>query len=146
MECVAILADLPPALVSACYLFGVHFGLEFQIRDDMLDVEMDVEGSSGSLGKPKGTDLLNGQATAPFLFACDDDPSLLPLVERGFKGKGDAEMALEALQRNGKALQRAKLLVGYHASKAIGCLLQLPDCDARQALIDLTSSYAARTS
>lgn len=60
-----------------------------------------------------------------FLFACDDDPSLLPLVERGFKGKGDAEMALEALQRNGKALQRAKLLVGYHASKVTGARVEL---------------------
>ncbi|KAF4735799.1 Decaprenyl-diphosphate synthase subunit 1 [Perkinsus olseni] len=144
MESVAIIADLPPALISACYLFGVHFGLEFQIRDDMLDVEVDAVDSG--LGKPKGSDLVNGQATAPFLFACDDDPSLLPLVERGFKGKTDPEEALQALRGNERALQRARLLVRYHASKAIGCLLQLPDCDARQALIDLTSSYAARTS
>ncbi|KAF4673456.1 Decaprenyl-diphosphate synthase subunit 1 [Perkinsus chesapeaki] len=142
MESVAICADLPPALVSACYLFGVHFGLEFQIRDDMLDVEEEDDG----LGKPKGADFVNGQATAPFLYACDDDPSLLALVERGFKGKSDPTVAMDALRKNPRALQRSKLLVKYHASKAIGCLLQLPDCDARQALIDLTSSYVARTS
>jgi len=41
------------------------------------------------LGKPAAADLELGLITAPVLFALEEFPELLPLVERQFQQKGD---------------------------------------------------------
>jgi geranylgeranyl pyrophosphate synthase len=54
-------------------LFGRRIGLAFQLLDDVLDVSGPVERT----GKPRGTDLLDGTVTLPFILARERDPSLL---------------------------------------------------------------------
>jgi geranylgeranyl pyrophosphate synthase len=64
---------------SACELgdpelagFGRRIGLAFQLLDDVLD----VTGPPERTGKPRGTDLLDGTVTLPYLLARERDPSL----------------------------------------------------------------------
>ena len=47
--------------------FGRHFGLAFQIKDDILD----VEASTGTLGKPQGSDAQNNKSTFVSLLGVD---------------------------------------------------------------------------
>lgn len=61
--------------------FGYHLGLAYQIVDDILD----FTGASASLGKPAQADMQLGLATAPILFASDQQKELRPLIERRFK-------------------------------------------------------------
>jgi geranylgeranyl pyrophosphate synthase len=57
---------------EALGLFGRRIGLAFQLLDDVLDVSGPVERT----GKPRGTDLLDGTVTLPFILARERDPSL----------------------------------------------------------------------
>lgn len=52
--------------------FGRRIGLAFQLLDDVLDVSGPVERT----GKPRGTDLLDGTVTLPFILARERDPAL----------------------------------------------------------------------
>jgi heptaprenyl diphosphate synthase len=59
--------------------FGRHFGMAFQIRDDILD----VVGTETELGKPAGQDVAEGIYTLPVLMALADPavgPELAPLL------------------------------------------------------------------
>ncbi|HEU4656796.1 MAG TPA: polyprenyl synthetase family protein [Capillimicrobium sp.] len=58
--------------VDALAAFGRRIGLAFQLLDDVLDVSGPVERT----GKPRGTDLLDGTVTLPFILARERDPSL----------------------------------------------------------------------
>ncbi|UGS39296.1 polyprenyl synthetase family protein [Capillimicrobium parvum] len=60
------------APVDALGGFGRRIGLAFQLLDDVLDVSGPVERT----GKPRGTDLLDGTVTLPFILARERDPSL----------------------------------------------------------------------
>lgn len=62
-KCGAILAGHDEALVEACGELGRHFGLTFQIVDDLLDFGV----GAGDLGKAKFSDLANGLVTLPLL-------------------------------------------------------------------------------
>jgi geranylgeranyl pyrophosphate synthase len=57
---------------DALGLFGRRIGLAFQLLDDVLDVSGPVERT----GKPRGTDLLDGTVTLPFILARERDPAL----------------------------------------------------------------------
>jgi geranylgeranyl diphosphate synthase type II len=60
----AIMAGAPPARVAAVDRYAAWLGLAFQIVDDVLDVEGEVE----DLGKTAGKDAAAGKPTYPSLF------------------------------------------------------------------------------
>jgi geranylgeranyl pyrophosphate synthase len=67
-------------VVIAAEKFGYHFGLAFQVIDDLLDFTE----SSDTLGKPGLQDMALGLSTAPVLYGIADEPDLRELVERKF--------------------------------------------------------------
>jgi geranylgeranyl pyrophosphate synthase len=52
--------------------FGAEIGLAFQLLDDVLD----VAGPASRTGKARGTDLLDGTVTLPFIVASSSDPEI----------------------------------------------------------------------
>jgi geranylgeranyl pyrophosphate synthase len=58
--------------VDALGAFGRRIGLAFQLLDDVLD----VTGPPERTGKPRGTDLLDGTVTLPYILARERDPTL----------------------------------------------------------------------
>jgi hypothetical protein len=58
-----------------------------QLIDDLLDFTANTE----ALGKPTANDLRLGIATAPVLYAAEEYPELIPLIDRSFKEEGDVE-------------------------------------------------------
>ena len=52
--------------------FGAEIGLAFQLLDDVLD----VSGPASRTGKARGTDLLDGTVTLPFIAAAGSDPGI----------------------------------------------------------------------
>ena len=61
----AIVAGHPRQLVKAVTDFGYHYGMAFQVIDDILDVVATDE----QLGKPAGNDLVEGVYTLPVILA-----------------------------------------------------------------------------
>ena len=60
-------ADLGTEQLSALDVFGERVGLAFQVQDDILDVEGDVQ----VIGKPPGSDEARGMPTYPALVGLD---------------------------------------------------------------------------
>mmetsp|Transcript_24654 Transcript_24654/g.51205 ORF Transcript_24654/g.51205 Transcript_24654/m.51205 type:complete len:531 (+) Transcript_24654:233-1825(+) len=127
-------------VATACEEFGFHLGLAYQIQDDILD----FTGVASVLGKPALADMDLGLSTAPILYAAQEEPKLRPLVMRRFKKEGDKQRALEALFASPTAMKKAEALATFHSDKAIEALLRLPESEAREALVRLTSVVITR--
>ncbi len=137
----ALLAECPPALVSASYKFGKHVGMSFQLVDDVLD----FEGTITSMGKPALADLNAGLATAPVLFAAETYPELEMMMDRKFKEPGDVDIAKQLVfESNG--IERTKQLARVHAEMSMEAAMQLDDSVHRDALINLAYKVVRRTS
>lgn len=68
----AIAAGADPVLVDKAGEFGESLGIAFQIRDDILD----IVGNASLLGKPIGSDELNGKVTFPSLIGLEESEKL----------------------------------------------------------------------
>lgn len=66
-QATGILLELEPAVATLLEEIGLHLGLAFQIRDDILDVTADF----ASLGKTPQKDLQAEKSTYPALFGLD---------------------------------------------------------------------------
>src|SRR5438270_4350628 len=102
----ASFAGVEQPLVEALTAFGEEVGVAFQLSDDLLD----IVSADGTSGKSPGTDLREGVATLPVLFAlAGDDPAearLRELVAGPVTGVDEHAEALELL-RSSAALTRA---------------------------------------
>lgn len=63
-----ILSGATEEQLEALTLYGKHFGMAFQITDDILD----VTGDSVKLGKMVGSDMRNNKATFPSLYGIEE--------------------------------------------------------------------------
>jgi len=137
----AILSDWNSEDSSALYHYGRHWGLAFQIVDDILD----FTGSMESLGKPAGSDLKSGNLTAPVLFAMEEQPYLKTLIEREFSEDGDLAQALTIVEKS-QGIEKSRALAKVHAKSAIGYLSHLPISESRESLENLCDFVLSRLS
>jgi all-trans-nonaprenyl-diphosphate synthase len=128
-----LLSDGSPSLAEAMYNYGKHLGLAFQIVDDILD----FTGSTEELGKPAGSDLKDGNLTAPVLYAMQEKPYLEALIEREFAQLDDLEQAV-ALVRDSQGIERSWELARHHSRVASESLEVLPSSPSKQVLVKLT--------
>nr|ARW63742.1 prenyl transferase [Chondria sp. (in: red algae)] len=96
------------------YLYGKHIGLAFQIIDDILD----ICGSIKTLGKPAGLDIKNGNLTAPLIFALEERPELINLINHEFESQDDLDNIIKII-KDTKGIQKAKDLAHEHLQTAI---------------------------
>jgi geranylgeranyl pyrophosphate synthase len=89
--------------VVALAAFGRRIGLAFQLLDDVLD----VSGPAERTGKHRGTDLLDGTVTLPFILARAEDPALAALDPRAITTPAEAEKVCDAIAAT-SALDRSR--------------------------------------
>ncbi|MEH2074217.1 MAG: solanesyl diphosphate synthase [Nostoc sp.] len=134
-----LLSEVSRETVEHLYSYGRHFGIAFQIVDDILD----FTSTTDTLGKPVGSDLKSGNLTAPVLFALAEKPSLEVLIDREFAQEEDLEQAL-ALIQDSQGIQQARELAAHHAKLAIEHLAVLPPSESHQALINIAEYTLSR--
>jgi geranylgeranyl pyrophosphate synthase len=83
--------------------FGRRIGLAFQLLDDVLD----VSGPASRTGKHRGTDLLDGTVTLPYILARERDPELASLDPRTIRDPETAERVCNRIEATG-ALDEAR--------------------------------------
>jgi heptaprenyl diphosphate synthase len=141
----ASFAGVDPSLVAALTAFGEEVGVAFQLSDDLLDIVSQGDAS----GKSPGTDLREGIATLPVLFAlAGDDPAdarLRELVAAPVTDDHEHAEAL-ALLRASSALQRANDVLAQYADRARARLGAVPAGEVRDALSALCDYVVTRTS
>jgi len=141
----ASFAGVEDGLVTALTAFGEEFGVAFQLSDDLLDIVSE----GGASGKLPGTDLREGIATLPVLFAlAGDDPAearLRELVAGPVVDEAEHAEAL-ALLRSSASLARATEVLEGYADRARARLDAVPAGPVREALSALCSYVVTRTS
>jgi heptaprenyl diphosphate synthase len=140
----AYFAGLPKAETDTLRHFGEQIGIAFQLSDDLLDIASESDQS----GKTPGTDLREGVATLPVLYALrETDPAgsrLRELVSGPIVDDADHAEALRLL-RASAAMEAARATTRGYADSARAVLADLPDVPARAAFEALCDLVTDRT-
>lgn len=139
----AMLATEDEAMRHSMKTFGYEVGMAFQIVDDILD----FTGNQTEVGKPIGSDLLNGLVTLPAIYYAEEHPhdeDILSLPDGGWKDTDRVQRIVDNIRRNAaieKAMEEARRAV----SRALGALEDAPAVPERDALENLAKFIVDRS-
>lgn len=119
---------------GALWDYGLHLGLAFQLRDDLLDWLPDSD-----TGKAPMQDLRSGVVTLPMLIAARERAGLSALLEKRDKTPEDIQKAAE-LVLSADALGRTLGELRAEGDRALAALKKLPDTEETRALRALTET------
>ena len=137
----AILSQAPEETIEVLREYGHNLGIAFQIADDILD----FIGTEEELGKPVGSDLIQGTLTLPAMLLLERYPEDNPvkrLFQNGDKEK-DIRLAIELI-RSSSIIQECYEVASDYSAKARHKLELLPDNASRQALMNLADYIITR--
>ena len=123
-------------------LFGYEVGMAFQIVDDILD----FTGEQSTVGKPIGSDLLNGLVTLPAIYYAEEypeDEDILSLPGGGWKDTDRVQRIVDNIRKN-SAIEKAMNEAREAVSRALGALKDAPVSPEREALEDLANFIVDR--
>ena len=123
-------------------VFGYEVGMAFQIVDDILD----FTGDQSAVGKPIGSDLLNGLVTLPAIYYAEANPrnaDILSLPEGGWKDTERVQRLVDNI-RQSKATQQAMDEARQAVNRALKALSDAPVSPEREALENLAKFIVDR--
>lgn len=139
----ALAADAPDAVARPLQAYGDNLGMEFQIVDDILDFDGDAE----EMGKPVGSDLMQGTLTLPSLLLVQRYPEDNP-VKPLFDARGDSGLlarCIEMVKESG-ILEESYAVARDYRDRACRSLRGLPSGAPRDALEGLADYVLERRS
>ena len=122
--------------------FGYEVGMAFQIVDDILD----FTGDPSTVGKPIGSDLLNGLVTLPAIYFAEANPrneDVLSLPEGGWKDTARVQRLVDAIRQSravAQSLEEARQAI----NRAVVALEDAPASPEKDALEDLAKFIVDR--
>jgi geranylgeranyl pyrophosphate synthase len=131
----ALLSPVDDDTVESMRVFGYETGMAFQIVDDILD----FSGDQTAVGKPLGSDLLQGLVTLPAIYyaeATPDDPDVRLLSEGGWGNQDRMERLVNAIRKS-DAIQKSMREAEDFIKRALDKLSPLHSGIERSALEDL---------
>jgi octaprenyl-diphosphate synthase len=136
----AIVSAAPQAWRRALRNYGESVGLAFQIVDDVLD----FVGDEAEMGKPIGSDLLQGTLTLPSLLLMERCPLDNP-VKRFLRHRRNQRYLAEAVEmvQSSGVLDECYRVASDFCDRAHTALQALPDGTARESL-DAIADYMLR--
>lgn len=136
----AIAANAPKEVADRLYLFGYYVGMSFQITDDILD----FIGTQEQLGKPAGSDLLQGNVTLPVLFAMENVHAKEKIVRVHPHTSADEMNEIITLIKQTGAIEQSYAMSDRYLQKAFAVLETLPKNKARSALYEVAKYIGKR--
>ena len=124
--------------------YGKYLGMAFQIADDVLDYQGDID----SIGKHVGDDLAEGKMTLPLIYTrdnCDTAQALVICQAIENKSAERFNQILELIRAAGGleySLQKAQ----QQADLAKAALAALPESDYKTVMLELADFSVARNS
>jgi geranylgeranyl pyrophosphate synthase len=131
----AMISPAADAVIEQMRQFGFEIGMAFQIVDDILD----FTGEQAAVGKPIGSDLLNGLVTLPAIYYAEsapDDPDVRSLAEGGWANH-ERMVRLVGSIRKTDAVDRAMQEATRHVEGALTVLGSIEPGPERDALENL---------
>jgi len=133
----AVLGKAPESAVATMKDYADNLGIAFQIMDDILDFTSTEE----AMGKPVGSDLIQGTLTLPAMMVVERNPKDNP-VTRYFENKVEERdnkyvaETIDIVRRSG-IIDECYKVAGEYYNKACKSLETIPDSKSRKALYDL---------
>jgi len=137
----AIAAGAPEDIHKRLFWFGYYVGMSFQITDDILDFISSEE----QLGKPVGSDLLQGNITLPVLYAIEN-AVFRDKVEQLFEREYEQELINEIISdiKSSNAIERSFEMSDRYLQKAMSILEELPPNKAKKTLHQIAKYIGKR--
>jgi len=140
----AILGNADEETVENMAQWGLNLGLCFQLMDDLIDITGDTE----TLGKPAGSDIVQGKMTLIAIHAKKtggDLPNFDSVFGSGGSDSDKLSTAVSELEDSG-SIEYARGRAMHHHSLAHQCLDNLPSSQAVEILRELTDFQLIRIS
>ena len=134
----AAAAMISPAgdhIVETMRGFGYETGIAFQIVDDILD----YTGEQTTVGKPIGSDLLNGLVTLPAIYYAEahpEDEDVQSLANGGWANQDRMTRLVESI-RHTDAVKKSMFEANQHVERALRTLEGFEPSPEREALENL---------
>jgi geranylgeranyl pyrophosphate synthase len=128
----AMISPVDETVIESMRIFGYNLGMAFQIADDVLD----FIGEQGEVGKPVGSDLLQGLVTLPAIYYAEahpDDPDVICLTSGCYSEHERMERLVQAVRKSigvKESLDEAERYI----QKALQPLAGMPDRVERREL------------
>lgn len=139
----AVLSDQDVKVTKAMQNYGMHLGTAFQLIDDVLDYQADVD----ELGKNIGDDLAEGKPTLPLIYALKHGNSQQKALIREAiiesNGLTKLEEIMAALTQTA-AFEYTRNLAEQEAQKARDAIAFLAESPYKQALLALADMAVER--
>ena len=138
----AMISPVGEATIETMRVFGYETGMAFQIVDDILD----FTGEESTVGKPVGSDLLNGLVTLPAIYyaeACPEDEDVKSLADGGWGNQDRMQRLVESIRRT-DAVKKAMGEAKQHASRALQTLEDFEPGQEREGLENLVKYIVDR--
>jgi geranylgeranyl pyrophosphate synthase len=142
-QAAAMISTADEKVVDTMRQYGYTLGMAFQIVDDILD----FTGAQETVGKPVGSDLLQGLVTLPAIYYAEAhpyDPEVLCLTGGCYTEHERMERLVISIRESDattKSMKEAQIFV----QQALELLRRLPAGVERQALEDLTGYIVNRS-
>ncbi len=136
----AMASDASQEEVQTFYDIGYNMGMAFQIKDDLLDMEM----SAKDLGKPAGNDLAQGIMTMPTILVLQKDfpekARLIELITTHFPaGQSEVEEALQIIKKY-HGIEDTNVYCQRYIDEAKRLIEQLPEKKGKKGFV-LSAKY-----
>ncbi|MFC4387663.1 heptaprenyl diphosphate synthase component II [Gracilibacillus marinus] len=139
----AIVSNTTADVERTLFKYGYYIGMSYQIIDDILD----FTGTEKELGKPAGSDLIQGNVTLPVLYAMEDvefkQQLKIVFEQRDSLSKQSYYPIIEYIKQS-NAIDRARDLSDAYLKKAYNSLGNLPDNKAKKALEEIANYIGKR--
>ena len=138
----AKLSGASDKVVKSMAEWGLNMGLCFQLMDDLIDITGDTE----TLGKPAGSDILQGKRTLIAIHALESGNELPSFKKAYGSGECDSDLLADAVQElydNG-SIEYARDRAMFHHSKAHSCLDILGESHSVKILREMTDYQLVR--
>ena len=139
----AVLADQDESVIQAMQAYGMHLGTAFQLIDDVLDYQANVD----ELGKNIGDDLAEGKPTLPLIHALKQGNSQQQALIREAIVEGNGLSRLDdimAALHETNAFEYTRQIAEQEAQKARDAIAFLADTPYKQALLTLADMAVER--
>ncbi|MGM8213975.1 polyprenyl synthetase family protein [Bacillaceae bacterium W0354] len=141
----ALAAGVDEKNVKLLKQYGYYIGMSYQIIDDILD----FTSTEDELGKPVGSDLLNGNLTLPALLSLENE-SIYESIKNYFQGSGQADDKFKVAGiieqiKETNIIDQAYEYSQAYLNKAHHVLEQLPNNESKSALKQIAIYLSKRT-
>ena len=138
----AMVSPVDETVVESMRVFGNEVGIAFQIVDDILD----YTGEQTAIGKPVGSDLLNGLVTLPAIYYAEshpDDKDVKSLAEGGWGNEEHMARLVNSIRKT-DAVKKAMVEASQHVESALRTLERFEPGPEREALENLAKYIVDR--